>query len=175
VASDTRAPEAIIVIFGAAVRPDGSPSTTLRRRVEAAAAFGARHAAPLFIPTGGVGRYGASEASVMADLLRTFALPNATIVLEETGTDTLSSVRAVKRIIRTHGLSAPVYAATSRYHLLRCVLLLRMAGIRARACPPPAFPAAERLSCRWYWRLREVPALPFDLLLMTAIRLRGRA
>jgi uncharacterized SAM-binding protein YcdF (DUF218 family) len=175
VASQARAPDAIIVIFGAAVRPDGAPSTTLRRRVEAASAFRARHAAPLFIPTGGVGRYGASEASVMADLLGALALPNATIVLEETGTDTLSSVRAVARIIRERGLSAPVYAATSRYHLPRCVLLLRMAGVRARACPPPAFPAAERLSRRWYWRLREVLALPFDLLLMAAIRLRGRA
>jgi uncharacterized SAM-binding protein YcdF (DUF218 family) len=175
VASDAPAPDAIVVIFGAAVRPDGSPSTTLRRRVEAAAAFGTRFAAPLFIPTGGVGRYGASEASVMANLLRTFALRNATIVLEETGTDTLSSVRAVARIIRERGLSAPVYAATSRYHLPRCVLLLRIAGIRARACPPPPFPAAERLCRRWYWRLREVLALPFDLLLMAAIRLRGRA
>ena len=31
------APDAVIVIFGAAVRPDGAPSETLRNRVEAAA------------------------------------------------------------------------------------------------------------------------------------------
>jgi hypothetical protein len=36
------APDAIIVIFGAAVRPDGKPSQTLRHRVEAAARFGKR-------------------------------------------------------------------------------------------------------------------------------------
>ena len=48
-----RTANAVIVIFGAAVRPGGRPSTTLRRRVEAAAAFGSRLAAPLFLPTGG--------------------------------------------------------------------------------------------------------------------------
>ena len=51
------APDAVIVIFGAAVRPDGKPSQTLRHRVEAAALFGSRFSRPLFIPTGGQGRF----------------------------------------------------------------------------------------------------------------------
>ena len=88
-------PGAVIVIFGAAVRPGGRPSTTLHRRVEAAAAFGARFADPLFVPTGGVGRFGPSEASVMAELLVSRGVPEERILLEETGTDTMSSVRAV--------------------------------------------------------------------------------
>ena len=47
-----------IVIFGAAVRPDGSPSPTLRRRVEVAARFGAWLAEPIDLPTGAQGRFG---------------------------------------------------------------------------------------------------------------------
>ena len=86
------AASAVIVIFGAAVRPGGRPSTTLHRRVEAAAAFGERFADPLFVPTGGVGRFGPSEASVMAALLVSRGVPRDRILLEETGTDTLSSV-----------------------------------------------------------------------------------
>ena len=64
-----------IVIFGAAVRPDGSPSPTLRRRVEAAAAFGAGLPAPLYVPTGGKGRHGPAESAVMEALLREHGVP----------------------------------------------------------------------------------------------------
>jgi uncharacterized SAM-binding protein YcdF (DUF218 family) len=164
-------PDVIIVIFGAAVRADGQPSNTLRRRVEAAAAFGLRHPGAIYIPTGGVGRHGASEASVMAGLLRGFGVPPERIMLEETGSDTLSSVRAVRHLVRDARLSGQIYAATSGYHLPRCVLLMRLAGVPARACPPPAFPAALKLRTRWFWRLRESAAIPYDAALMMWLRI----
>ncbi len=167
-------PAPAIVIFGAAVRPDGGPSTTLRRRVAAASAWAAHLPAALFIPTGGIGRFGPSEASVMAGLLRRDDHANWSVVLEETATDTLSSVRAVRRILLALGDDRPVYAATSGYHLPRCVLLLRLAGIRAHWCPPPAAPAAAGFWLRWYWRLREVPAIPYDAALVLGLRLAGR-
>jgi vancomycin permeability regulator SanA len=161
--------DAVIVIFGAAVRPDGRPSDILRQRVEAAAAFGARSAAPLYLPTGAKGRHGGSEASVMARLLRDLGVPPERIMLEETGTDTLSSVRAVARMIRDRGLDAPAYVATSGYHQPRCRLLLRIAGITTFACTAP--PASENHWHRWFWRLREVPAIPYDGALMLGLRL----
>ena len=167
--SSTPETDAVIVIFGAAVRPGGGPSTTLRLRVEAAAAFGARFSAPLYVPTGAKGRHGASEASVMARLLREMGVPPDRILLEETGTDTLSSVRAVARMLAG---TAPVYVATSGYHLPRCLLLLRLAGIAAFACPPP--PASRGFWQRWYWRLREMAAIPYDGVLGLLLRLRGR-
>ncbi len=161
-----------IVIFGAAVRADGRPSRTLRRRVVAAAAFARRFPGALFVPTGGVGRHGDAEAVVMARLLRSLGVADAAIRIEPTGTDTLSSVRAVARLLR--GRPGPVYAATSAYHLPRCVLLLRLAGLPARRCPPPPVPAARSLAMRWFWRLREVPALPWDAGLLLAARLCRR-
>jgi uncharacterized SAM-binding protein YcdF (DUF218 family) len=164
-------PDAVIVIFGAAVRPDGRPSDALRQRVEAALGCGVGVPAPLYLPTGAKGRHGASEASVMARLLRELGVPVERIVLEETGTDTLSSVRAVVRILRNRGLSAPVYVATSGYHLPRCRMLLRIAGITTAACSPPA---PENLWQRWYWRLREMPAIPYDCVLMLGLRLLRR-
>lgn len=159
-----------IVIFGAAVRPDGTPSETLRRRVEAAAAFGARLPDPWYVPTGAVGQHGPSEASVMADLLRRLGVRAERIVLEETGTDTLSSVRAIRRLRLSLGLRGRVYAATSFYHLPRCVLLLRMAGVPARPSTPPHFPASRKVLLRWYWRLREIPACAYDAALMLWLR-----
>ena len=163
-------PDAIIVIFGAAVRPDGELSATLRSRVEAAARFGARFRHPLFLPTGAQGRYGDPEARVMARLLLQAGFPETAILPENSGTDTLSSIRAIVRMLA--GLPpAPVYACTSAYHLPRCLMLLRLAGVPARACPPPAVPAATGWSKRWYWRLRETPALPYDGVLLLWHRL----
>jgi len=162
-----------IIIFGAAVRPDGSPSPALRRRVEAAARFGAGLRAPLYVPTGGKGRFGPAESTVMAGLLRDLGAAPGRILQEPTGTDTLSSVLACVALLRGRGHDGPVFAATSGYHLPRCLLLLRMAGLPARRVPPPeADPALLR---RWYWRLREAPALPYDAALMLAARLRRRA
>ncbi|MFC7607826.1 YdcF family protein [Teichococcus aestuarii] len=124
-----------IVIFGAAVRADGGPSLTLRRRVMAAAAFGATLPSPLYVPTGAKGRHGPAEAEVMGRLLQDLGVPAAAIRLEPTGTDTLSSARACAALLRGH--QGPVYAASSGYHLPRCVMLLRLYGLRARAAPPP--------------------------------------
>ena len=176
-ASHSAPPDAIIIIFGAAVRPDGRASQTLRHRVEAAARFGTRFACPLFIPTGAKGRYGEAEATVMAQQLIDAGFPAESIHNEETGTDTLSSVRAVARMVRlgvSGGSLSGLYACTSAYHLPRCLVLLRLAGVKARACPPPPVPAATSQWRRWYWRLRETPALPYDALLMLWLRVMGR-
>jgi uncharacterized SAM-binding protein YcdF (DUF218 family) len=162
------------VIFGAAVLRDGRPSTTLRWRVEAAAAFGMRFAAPLFVPTGGLGRFGPSEASVMANLLALRGVPPGHILLEETGTDTFSSARAIARLLHTRGIAAPVFAISSLYHLPRCVLLLRLLGVTARAAGPPFVPAGSRWFARCYWWLREAAALPYDAALAVLLRLRKR-
>jgi uncharacterized SAM-binding protein YcdF (DUF218 family) len=166
--------DAIIIIFGAAVRRDGMPSATLYYRVEAAARFGAGFARPLFIPTGAKGRHGDAEAVVMAQLLHQSGFADSAILMETTGTDTLSSVRAVRRLLLSSASSASVYAATSAYHLPRCLLLLRLAGVKARGCPPPPVKASAGLALRWYWRLRETPALPYDALLILWLRAIGR-
>lgn len=164
----------VIVIFGAAVRSGGVPSQALRRRVAAALAAGAADPRTLYIPTGAVGRHPPAEAEVMATLLRQSGIPAARILLELTGTDTLSSVRAVRHQLLTLGRTEGVRVATSGYHLPRCLLLMRLAGLRATACPPPPGPAARRWYKRWHWRLREIPALPWDAALVLLLRALGR-
>ena len=151
-----------IVIFGAAVRPDGTPSETLRRRVEAASRHAQGSEWVRFVPTGAAGRYGPSEASVMKDLLMKSGVGIERILMEETGRDTLSSARAILKLSREYEFGTPVMVATSAYHLPRCLAVLCLLGISARPCPPPAEPASARFWKRWYWRLREIPALPYD-------------
>jgi len=164
-----------IVIFGAAVRAGGKPSGALRMRVEAALKFGADHPDALYVPTGGMGAHPPAEADVMAALLAEGGIAPASILVEPTGTDTLSSVLAVRRLLLERGHRGPVFVATSAYHLPRCVALLRLAGLPARACPPPPRPASAYWRKRWYWRLRELPALPWDAAVLLGMKIIGRA
>jgi vancomycin permeability regulator SanA len=162
----------VIVIFGAAVRPDGRPSGAMRSRVEAALACGRDLEAAAFMPTGGKGRWGPAEAETMSQLLLAAGVPAERIWPVPTGANTIRSALACAMALR--GEEGPVYVATSAYHLARCVLLLRIAGIPARPCRPAPVPASTRRLKRWYWRLREVAAVPVDSVLMLSFRLRRR-
>ena len=108
----------------------------------------------------------------MAALLTGLGVQPDDIVCEETGTDTLSSVRAVARLLRAEAHRGPVHVATSGYHLPRSVLLLRLAGLGAAPAPP--FPAVGWFGKRWYWRVREIIALPVDVAVLLGLRLAGR-
>ncbi len=164
----------VIVIFGAAVGADGNPSIALRRRVHGALRFGLAQPDVLYLPTGGVGCHGPSEASVMGRLLQAAGVPPARILLEESGTSTLTSVQCVARQLRAIGHAGPVFAASSAYHLPRCLMLMLLAGLDAWACPAAAGRASRRFRKRWYWRLREAVALPVDLCAALSLRLRGK-
>ena len=109
----------------------------------------------------------------MAAILNESGVNNNRIFMEETGRDTLSSVRALRRLLREHEPNGRVMVATSAYHLPRCLTLLCLAGIPAHSCPPPLAAAAEHPAKRWYWRLREIPALPYDAALVLWLRLTG--
>jgi vancomycin permeability regulator SanA len=160
-----------IIIFGAAMRPDGSPSPALARRVAAAARFGAGIADAVFIPTGGQGRFGPPEWQAMAALLAGHGVAADRVRPEPSATDTLDSVLACRAMLAGH--TGVVWAASSRFHLPRCLVLLWLAGLRAR--PVPIEGSTERRWWkRWYWRLREVPATGWDVLLMVWWRVRGR-
>ena len=162
-----------ILIFGAAVLSNGHPSATLRRRVEAALAAAKDDPDVTFIPTGAVGRHGPSEAAVMAGLLINSNVSSSKILLEEHGTDTLSSARAIREILRAHPPNGRVLVATSAYHLPRCLIVLCILGIPAHPCTPHPAPAARSWTRRWFWRLREIPAIPYDAALALWIRIRG--
>ncbi len=144
----------------------------MRVRVAAALETGRRLHDPLYLPTGGQGRYGRPEAEVMADALVEAGVSRRSILLEPTAVNTLGSALACAGLLGRS--ERPAYVATSAYHMPRCVVLLRLAGVRARPGAMPRVPASQRWGKRWFWRLREVPALPIDAVLLLAGRLRQR-
>ena len=164
-----------VIIFGAKLRPDGTAGRTLLHRVEAACAFGRTRNWVVYVPTGGpCPPSGVTEGHVMARLLLDAGASPGRVLVEETAPDTLASVIACTRLLRARGHAGPVAVASSGYHLPRCIVLMRMMGWdRVIRVPPPPVPAARGWRKRWFWRLREGAALPWDVLLLAIWRLRG--
>jgi uncharacterized SAM-binding protein YcdF (DUF218 family) len=155
-----------LIIFGAAVRADGTPSGSLVRRVQGALAFAPMVAGPKYVVTGGVGRYGPAEACVMQEMLIRDGVKPEDITVEDKARDTLESVRFCDVILRTRSDVDQVVPCTSRYHLPRCALLLRMLGYKVRVPEMPADRPDLPLKKWLFFLLKEVLALPYDALLM---------
>lgn len=160
-----------LVIMGAAVMPDGSPSGAMRRRVAGALAIGQRSPDPFYVATGGVGRWGPAEAEVMKTELQAHGVPASRIATETASKDTLSSVINCALIIREHGKIDDVFVCSDRYHVPRCRLLFRLLGIPTRSSSMPSGRNANGI-VRWlYYYAREVLATPVDTLLLLVYRL----
>lgn len=159
--------DAAIVIFGAAVREGGRPSQALARRIGYGLAAALACEAPVLC-SGAAGRYGPSEAFVMARALKEGGLPSDRIVLDEESRDTLESVLATARFLRRRGHSHCVICSDS-YHVPRIRLLLAVLGVRTEVGPVPRGPAG---SPAYWWRmvLREALAIPYDLAIVLARR-----
>jgi vancomycin permeability regulator SanA len=160
-----------ILIFGAAVLRDGRPSTTSRCRVEAASAHAKADPAARFVPTPAAGRHGSSEASVRAAPLPKSGVASDGILLEDSGFDSLSAVRAIWRSWREQRLQGHVMVATSAWHLPRRLPVPCLFGMAARPCRPPP----EALGSRHcYRRLRRAAASPHGATPALWARLTGR-
>jgi uncharacterized SAM-binding protein YcdF (DUF218 family) len=163
-----------LIIFGAAVRLDGKPSGTLRRRIDGALAAAAGCEDAWFLPTGGLGREGFVEAQVMADRLRAGGAPSARIVIEGQARDTFESARLCDRLLSERGDVDEVLICTSRFHQPRCALLFAMLGYRVRRPPMPRDLPAVGLG-RWLrYVAKEFVSTPYDAALMLGHLAFGR-
>ncbi len=157
----------LIVLFGAAVRGDGRPSPTLARRIGYAATTAERDVDTDIFCSGGIGREGPSEASVMARALAP-TIAATRIHLDEASEDTLQSVAAAAAFARAQGY-ASCLSCTDSYHQPRVLMLFTMFGVK---CSPIRF--MHDGSTRYQTRMwaREVAALPYDVVAGLAFRLR---
>ena len=169
----------IIVIFGAAVRADGTPSGTLKRRTLRAAAEAEKDPRALIICSGGLGRFPPPECEVMADLLEGEGINPDRIIEDPVSVDTLGSVLNCLNII--DGLVRPpgdgecrVLVCTSDYHAPRCVILFRLLGMSSRALDIAGDRQALGLGKYLYYWFREAVATPYDAILAICHRAVGR-
>lgn len=155
-----------LVIFGAAVRPDGRPSGVLRRRIEGALVAAQGLDDPWFLPTGGLGREGHVEAQVMAEHLVAGGARRDRILVEGAARDTFESLRLCHDILAACGEEVEVVVCTSRFHQPRCSMLFAMLGYRVtRPAMPPDRPHLGR--GRWTTYVgKEFFSTPYDCMLM---------
>lgn len=155
-----------LVIFGAAVRPDGTPSGTLQRRVAGALAIGKQLDFISYMPTGGAGPNGHVEAEVMREMLIAGGALPEEIIVEPLARDTLESIRLCDALLRAQGDVAAVVPCTSPYHLPRCALLLRLRGWPVQVMKMPGDAGILQWHKLIWYYLKEFIALPYDAFLL---------
>jgi vancomycin permeability regulator SanA len=156
----------VFVILGAAVKPDNTPSGAMRRRVKGAIAMGTSVQRPIYIVTGGKGRYGDAEACVMRDLLIECGVVGEAVVLESQAYDTLSSIVNCASLIKTMSNVRSVTICTDSYHMLRCKLLFFLVGINAKYGSMPSGRKANGLPRWFFYYVRELLAIPYDVTIL---------
>lgn len=165
----------LIVIFGAAVRPDGTASEALLRRVGYGLEAAAEYPAAPVLCSGGASRPGRrSEASIMADLLLKDGVAPERLILDETSRDTLENAAAAAAEAARGGHTC-VIACSDGYHLPRIQMLLRLMGVDSRPATPRRGPARAPLAHGIGMGLRETLAVPHNLAVLMARRVRRRS
>jgi uncharacterized SAM-binding protein YcdF (DUF218 family) len=164
----------LIVIFGAAVRPDGSASEALLRRIGYGLEAAARYPDAPILCSGGVCRPGPSEASIMADMLLKKGVAPERLILDERSRDTLENATAAAAEVARGG-HPYVVACSDGYHLPRIQLLLRLMGVASRPAPPRRGPARAPLAHGVGMGLRETLAVPHNLAVLMARQARRRS
>lgn len=156
--TDYRRPAAAIVVLGARVYEDGTPSEALRERVETGVELFRAGMAPVLVMSGGVGREGHDEAAVMRQIALHMGVPDAQIVVDSEGNNTEATLVNARRWLEPRG-GGRVLVVSHYHHLARVKLLGQRHGL---ACfTVPADEGATRLAGTPYYVLREAAALAF--------------
>lgn len=116
-----------IMVMGAAVQRDGTPSPMLRERLDAGIALYRAGAAPKLLLTGDSSREGYDETGPMKNYALEAGVPEEDILLDRFGISTYDSVFRARSVF---GAEA-VIAVTQTYHLYRTLYGCRAMGIRA--------------------------------------------
>jgi uncharacterized SAM-binding protein YcdF (DUF218 family) len=158
--ADSRPTSDVIVVMGAA-QFDGRPSSILTARLDHARKLFADGVAPRVITVGG-NREGDrfTEADAGKAWLTRHGVPARRVVAVGTGTDTLTSVRAVaRRMGEADWVSAVV--VTDPWHSLRTRTMARDAGIDAEASPTRQGPAVRTRKTQLRYVVREALAYSY--------------
>jgi uncharacterized SAM-binding protein YcdF (DUF218 family) len=121
--------------------------------------------------TGGVGKYPPAEAHLMRQLALDAGVPSTHILVEDRAVSTFQSAVYCTRILQQHGWSTALIV-TDRYHLPRALMVFRGLGIRVLGSAPEDGRYSRRLWKTWYYRVREVLAFAWYVLLIMALKMR---
>lgn len=144
----------IAVVFGARVYPNGTPSATVRDRMDTAIDLYTRGLVKKILITGGVDADGIDETKGMKNYALEAGVPATAMVLDNKGSNTDASVINTTAYFRRHGITK-VLAVSKYYHLPRIKMAYRAQHFNVRTVP--AFEPRPIVG-EWFTVAREVPA-----------------
>lgn len=143
-----------ILVLGAAVRPDGSPSNMLRDRLDDGIALYKRGVAPKIIMSGDNGTASYNEVAVMKQYAVDHGVPAEDIFCDHAGFSTYESMYRAKHVFGVEKL----IVATQTYHLYRALYAAQGLGMEAIGVPCDTIEYSGQL----LRDIREVPARTKD-------------
>ena len=127
-----------IIVLGAQVKPDGTPSVQLEYRLETALSAYQQLAQPIVCCGGQAGTEPAPEGRVMADWLIARGVPEADVLAETASGDTMENIRNAIRLLGY--TPEKVLIVTSDYHVPRALQIARDQGLQAWGMSAPTLP-----------------------------------
>ncbi len=157
--SPATTPVDAIVLLGAAVRPDGTPSSSLRARIDGALAAWCARVAPVIVCTGAHHLHPPGEAVVSARALEAAGVPRAALMLDEKSRNTRGNLEMARGLLGVE--RRRVVLVTERFHLGRALALAAELGFEAGPWPVDS-EVWRRPSGRARWLAREAVALALE-------------
>ncbi len=151
-------PADAIVVLGAHVLPNGTPTSALRARAEAGATLMLAGKAAYLVPTGGTLDYPPSEASAIAKIARDRGVDPDRIVMDEWATSTEESAINVRKLAGEYGWKS-VIVVSDGYHLARAGWMFRDQGFDVQVACSDSSVYPKRMLV--YQSLREVAGLAY--------------
>lgn len=128
-----------LIVLGAQVKADGTPSVQLGLRVNAAFAAWQKHPCTI-VACGGQGAdEPRPEGDVMRDLLLALGVPEHQVISEPTSVNTRENLRRAKALLAGQELRM-VGIVTSDYHVPRALMLAADEGLTATGIPAATKP-----------------------------------
>lgn len=116
-----------VLVLGAGVRDDGSPSDVLRDRLDEALALWRAGRAARILVTGDHRAHEYDEPNTMRAYLEANGVPPEVIFMDHAGVDTYSSMWRARHVFG----ASRVLVVTQRFHLARSVWVARSLGMEA--------------------------------------------
>lgn len=125
--NDTPLEANVAVILGSKVNEDGSLSDRLKARLDKGLTLYADSLVKEIYVSGGLGKEGFYEGTVMADYLVSKGVPSNLIKVDNEGVNTRSTA---VNFVRDYPLETSAITVTQYFHITRCKLAFRQAGVK---------------------------------------------
>ena len=129
----------VIIVLGAQVKEDGTPSVALERRLTAALESYRGKPQVIIVCGGQGGNEPRAEGDVMREWLLAQGVPEADVVAETDSVNTRENLHYARAIMEERGLTQAL-VVTSDYHVARALALCRQEGIPATGKGSPSKP-----------------------------------